>query len=1057
MALGKITWAVIFCWVFSVFCSTVVCDDASEVSVKFLRAPPAYSSLNSATFVFESSGRACSNSNCTFKCELDEGISSNCEDRNVYVSGLKDGNHTFKVCTNASQGVGCASYNWTVDTVSPTAYVTASTSFTNDLNVAAYITFSEPCTGGGGFGCSSVNACKLHVYGAGQIIPYTLKILQPNLKYSILVNLSPSIQYGRAILAMDKDFCTDRAGNKFARTENSSFVVHFDRREVFVSLRTHIPEWLIQLNGEARTVLATNNRKYLKLYLYFTEPVLNSSVEIQSSINMTQGSLCPLIGKNRTNKRFGYLIQNLSSISIVTVNLNSNAIISRQGTLVSPVDPVTFLYDSERPIVRLITLSKMRSRESSITVWIKFKKPVFGFNSTHVSISGGQLQSFRELSRMAYVIEIQIQANNDTVYISVPENVTTDVAGNKNLASNVLEVRHYVVPRISIVLAAVSTASFMATCLAAGLLTVSTACLQSIGAFTKSSPPPISDPTRNLFRIACYIQVFALSKWLAITLPLEYYEFTRGLQWSIPYFSLPWETKHPLFPMFGINSSSSSYSFISRIHDSTIPWRLQSKEENLNKAAAVYDSRLTPMEYESFFENQNFIPEADYILDPKNSHGWRDFKRSMFWLVVITGSLILLHILLLSILRLRDSSEKERCYGALVFPRFEIFLIILAVPCICEASTSVIKVGITFGKLLQYQEVHQEGQQFHWYQELIRVTLGPGKRGQWTWKMDQPNSIYLTMFGALFEDLRGPPKYMLSQFSGGNSRRPASQIIASDDETEDAEAPFIQKLFGILRIYYTLLESIRRFSLGVLAGLFSANWSSKVPIITILCITFFQLFFLVLKKPFIKKRVQLVVIISIGSEVGIFATCLAVLLNEKLSSSDDSRLGVFMLLLFLLGYVPLIVNEWYALYRQVIQLDAERNSFGVGLKTALLGFLFFFLPHRMIKNLGNLFPRRNGEREAGGTTASAERYMRSSRSRSSGSRDDPWLKQLREMARASLTKERTNDPSTSTNYARWSGFWGGKKSDSSSMTSSTDYKSKPSGLYKDLEAIFASR
>ena len=45
------------------------------------------------------------------------------------------------------------------DTVPPTANITASTDFTNALNVSINISFSEPCTGGPGFVCSSVNAC----------------------------------------------------------------------------------------------------------------------------------------------------------------------------------------------------------------------------------------------------------------------------------------------------------------------------------------------------------------------------------------------------------------------------------------------------------------------------------------------------------------------------------------------------------------------------------------------------------------------------------------------------------------------------------------------------------------------------------------------------------------------------------------------------------------------------------------------------------------------------------------------------------------------------------
>lgn len=48
--------------------------------------------------------------------------------------------------------------------------------------------------------------------------------------------------------------------------------------------------------------------------------------------------------------------------------------------------------------------------------------------------------SFREMSKRIYIIETQ--AENDTITISVPENVTQDVAGNKNMASNVLQVKH---------------------------------------------------------------------------------------------------------------------------------------------------------------------------------------------------------------------------------------------------------------------------------------------------------------------------------------------------------------------------------------------------------------------------------------------------------------------------------------------------------------------------------------------------------------------------------------------------------------------------------------
>ncbi|KAH9776232.1 transmembrane protein [Citrus sinensis] len=1079
MNLKSFTWYVLQCWVLSLLFFKVHGD--SVVSVKFLKAPKLFSRLNSATFLFQV--LVAGNYNCTdcrISCKLDDGIASDCGTWEVSYTGLHDGNHTFEVCGYGSQGVGCSSHNWIVDTVPPTAYITASSSFTNAKNVSVNISFTEPCSSRGGFGCSSVNACNLLVYGAGQVIPSSLITVQRSLEYSLLVSLSSNVQYGRVILVMDKSFCTDSAGNIFSRAENSSFYVHFDRRSLFVDLRSHVPEKLLQLNNKTRTVQATNDDEKLKVYLYFSEAVLNSSAEILNSLNSSQGTLVPINGKNRGNHRFGFMVANISSIAIITVSLKSNSIISRYGTPVLPIDPVTFLYDSQRPAVRLSTTSSTRTRQDSIPILIKFLKPVFGFNSSLISISGGHLQSFQEIRRSIYILEIQ--ANADTVSVNVPENVTGDVAGNKNLPSNVLQVKHYSVPTISSAISTFVTAAFVATSVAAGLLTVATSSLLSVGAFLKPPYSLVSDPARNLFRTACHIQVFALSRWLADTLPVEYYEFARGIQWSIPYFNLPWETgqSHPV--MVGSSSPDGPHSYISKFNHLAVFQSEQPVAGNSNSDAAVYGSPLTPMEYESFFESQNIKPEADY-LDSNHMNGWREFDRSMFWLAVIGGSLILLHILLVLIVKFRKkNSEKQRGYGAVTFPRFEIFLIILALPCICKDSAALVEggarsglilgilllavvsflllslllflsVGITLGKLLQYKEVHQEGQRFHWYQEIVRVTLGPGKRGQWTWK-NQPDSSYLTILGPLFEDLRGPPKYMLSQISGGNPHKERDRIIASDDETEDAEAPFIQKLFGILRIYYTLLESVKRVSLGILAGVYTDDWSSKTPTIVLLCITSFQLFFMVLKKPFIKKKIQLVEIISISCQVGLFTLCL-VFIEKEFSSGGETKVGISMLALFLVGYFAQMINEWYALYRQVKQLDPTTKSLLSGLKVASFGVLLLVFPQKLTRNLESNFPLDRCGEGVAVDTGSADR-IRSSGSRSSGSTDKPWLKQLREMAKSSFSKERSgtiNDPSTS--QTKWNGFWSAKRSRSSS--SSSDFKSKSKGLYKDLEAIFAAK
>ncbi|XP_075660538.1 uncharacterized protein LOC142630426 isoform X3 [Castanea sativa] len=970
---------------------------------------------------------------------------------------------------------------------------------------------------------------------------------------------------------MDNNFCTDSAGNRFTRNPNSTFHVHFDRRSMFVNFTTHVPERLLQLNGETRLVRATNSCIKLRVCLTFPEPVLNSSAEILNSLKvqilyalqLSRGTLLPLaVSKQHPgHRRFEYKAATcISDMAIVTVNINST-IICISGTPVSPVEPITFLYDSLRPAVMLSrprseslrpavmlsTQSHIRTREHNIPLLIKFVKPVFGVNSSILSITGGNIQSFKEISSRIYAVEIK--AENDSVYcvsVYVPENVIGDVAGNKNLRSNDLQLCPYHVPKISSVVSVLATASFVVTAVAAGLLTVSIASLSSIGAFSTPSSS-FSNPARNLFRSACHIQVFALSRWLAVKLPVNYYEFARGLQWSIPYFSLPWESGHIQPVVVGSSPLTNSDSYRSKIHDSGIFLGVQPKLGNLSRAASIYKAQLrpNPKEYISLFQN-NSKPDAEYILD-----GWEDFRRTMFWLAIIGGSLILLHALLLAILKFRK--QKQSGYGLLTFPRFEIFLVNLALPSICEASSALIRGGTssgivvgslflgavsflllallwflstrnTFAKQLQYEKDHQAGWRFY----------NLGNRGQWTWKSERISNG-LIILGPLFEDIRGP---ILSQISGERVDTNGDEIIASNEETEElcpkteevsgnnvvitsgtrldlappssarstshstqpscipstrspiaatvvdsltsstsvythgddgiiafdgeteelcpkaeevsggsvvrtsgtrtdsappssarstsrstqpspipstrsctaatlagsltssssvhphvddgiiasdykteevyqkaedlevlegsvqthSEAPFNQKLFGKLRFYYTLLESLRRVVLGTMTGVYKDHWPSQIPTIILLCITSFQLLFLVLNKPFINKGVQLVEIVSVSSEVFVFAICL-VLLETPSAAHDETIVGVFMLIIFLLGFLPQIMHQWYALQRQIKQLDSnKRKRFLTGLKIVSIGLALLFISRDI---LDSVFPGIFGDGDQG--------------------------------------------------------------------------------------------
>ena len=163
-----------------------------------------------------------------------------------------------------------------------------------------------------------------------------------------------------------------------------------------------------------------------------------------------------------------------------------------------------------------------------------------------------------------------------------------------------------------------------------------------------------------------------------------------------------------------------------------------------------------------------------------------------------------------------------------------------------------------------------------------------------------------------------------------------------------------QKLCGKLRVYYRLLESVRRVLLGIMAGAYMENSSSKIPSIIFLCITCFQLFFLVLEKPFIKKNIELVEIMSVSSEACISVICF-VLSEMELPAKDGTIVGVLLLMVFLVGFLPQMMNELYDLYKQIKLRDSAEKLFLTGLKLFISQefLLSSWLPPRLKDNIAN--------------------------------------------------------------------------------------------------------
>uniref|UniRef100_A0A453EGE9 Uncharacterized protein n=1 Tax=Aegilops tauschii subsp. strangulata TaxID=200361 RepID=A0A453EGE9_AEGTS len=191
----------------------------------------------------------------------------------------------------------------------------------------------------------------------------------------------------------------------------------------------------------------------------------------------------------------------------------------------------------------------------------------------------------------------------------------------------------------------------------------------------------------------CHIQIFALSRWLSINLPVEYYELAKGIEWTIPYIRLPWEGPSA-DPFVGYSTMPAiAYSELvdrsdvvqadpyypgaapggqqQQIMPMQIP--VEGKPPATPLQIPALDGKpLTAMEYRSFFENQDMKPEAQIIMKLQDLDGWKYFGRNMLWLGVIGGGLVMLHLLLLLYLRLRYRGGTGK-YGALVLPRDLVF------------------------------------------------------------------------------------------------------------------------------------------------------------------------------------------------------------------------------------------------------------------------------------------------------------------------------------------------------------------------------------------------
>lgn len=932
---------------------------------------------------------------CTASCKLDNNSFAACN-KDTFHTSIFNGRLGFEIWVHASSGFKASEkFNLAADQKTTTAYIDAGPAFTNAVNLTVKIFFSAPCVGGGGFKCASPSICDLIVTGAGVVVPSTLKSVQGGLIFILTVALQTESSTGKVMLALAKGLCTDAARNSIEVGSSAIVTIHFDRRPIAVNLWTAISDTLVQINNVARTVQATNKVTDLIVYLDFTHPVSNTSEELVNALRASSGILKGTHRKSHGNRRFGFELTNVKSVAVITVSLDTGRITSRAGTVVRQPPAVTFLYDSARPEVKLTTTSSTMTRKRDVPVLIEFTKPVFPFDSQALSILDGQITSFQEVSKSIYAMHV-LADEEKIVTIFVTENKTADIAGNLNLPSNVIRVRHYIIPAVSIALYSFTTASLLATSFAAGIMSVSSASLAAAGALTAATVGSIvSDPSRNLLGMAGHLQVFALSQWLTVSLPIEYYETTRGLQWLVPHARLPWERQDIIQSRkFALcrhlqdwHHESRNELFSSEKMDcqyavvlDKVPVLEAQRGRRLSANASVYGPPLSASEYGSYFQAQSLDLSSQVNNFGLNTYtGWRDFKSNMFWLGTIGGAVIFLHFCILGFLRWRTRTPLR---GSLLLPRFELFLLIFALPGLCQALAFIIRGGTTsgivvgvillavpvgfllsvvlflcvavfVGKFVQYYEIRWQTDTDSLHKRALQHIVGVKSTGTWTCK-EGLSSTFLWRFGLLFEDRKGPRKLVIldSQnprslprwIDSGSNGIGRMKVASSNDDSEEAVVSRAERIMGVGRASYIVLDLARRASLGLVFGVYNPSDFSWSQVGIVFGFTVGQLLFLVVFRPYIRRGVQIVETVSLLCEAAMFAAGLT-LLADAPSVENRESVGMIMLALLLISLVVQLVNEWYALMNQLLRLSpSQEPSLKLGVKMLYRGLLLPFIP-----------------------------------------------------------------------------------------------------------------
>ncbi|KAL1314635.1 hypothetical protein HN51_041455 [Arachis hypogaea] len=980
----------------------------STIYVYFSRVPPPRSRSSNAVFQFLvetlDGYNACKRYNCSFQCELD-GKAYPCHGHGIVLKNLtQNQEHYFLLNVTTNKGERNSSvYSWFIDTIPPTAAITSEETYTSGKRVAIDITFSELCTGLGGFKCQNSTNCDVLVAGPAQVVASSFQIIKPGFKYSLDLILSSKIVYGHAVISMVENTCADQAGNKFMRTNGSTLIIHFDRRPVMVDFWTSVPSYELKINSIPRTVIATCKPEDMIIFLDFSIPIRNSTEQILSALHVNSSILTPFHDRSNEARRFSFMLNNISRTEIITIELQATSILGRTGIPVSPVAPITFLFDSMRPSVILRTSSLGRPRDFDINIIAEFTKPVFGFDASMIEVLGGRLTRLQDLSRALYSLTVHAESENE-VSVTIPAGKVTDISGNENLASNQLVFKHYSAPAICIALYSFVSAGTIATSLIAAMVLLSSANLEAISILALGGANcPTSNPSMNLNGMVGHLQVFALTSWFSADQPVKYLETTRGLRWLIPHHKLPWtdsDTSSSISEkenLAGRTNDLSEHNSHNRDHHlptkiTTISGWLHNHQHNISRANIVYGLPLSSIEYFSYFLRGEPMSASMVAKGMENYKGWQDMEMNLFWLGIGGGCLILAHVFIILFLRRRTGKPPR---GSFSVPRFELFILILLLPCLSQSSAFLIKGGstrgiitgvlllaipaafilsaslfiiivINSGKFARYEEFNQVPNQEVWYKKLWFLFVGKPTTGKWFYRDGLPSS-FLSGFGILFDNCKGSPVLVLGNqhelntmtkwTESGQSGNERIKGVNSEDSNEENKNSIFRRVLGCMQQYYIILDLLRRVGLGMISVAYPPEKTSKS--LFALVITLVQFIYLFTIKPYISRSVHVVESVSLLCEAGVFG----IFVIQSGSKSTEARTSeLIMIVLLLLTFIAQLINQWYAMVNTLLRLSKpQTNSLRHGLKLAAKGLILPFLPKKHWPSVVSTFSQTETE------------------------------------------------------------------------------------------------